>query len=186
MWFGIGIKILLENRQVIELLKSEFKGKSILDCAATDYVSNCEKCHSATGWLYNETCWFRVDEIIPLAQIPHLLPGHLQDNHTVRLALHAYSMEPTFLPRFIADLLAQRSNPAEGWEPSQWICRACFFTLMKHGLVGWFKARLIEDGYVFKENCRSGYNCHTQATLEHAGRLNHLCEPAPLHGDGIE
>jgi len=87
MWFGIGIKILLENRQVIELLKSEFKGKSILDCAATDYVSNCEKCHSATGWLYNETCWFRVDEIIPLAQIPHLLPGHLQDNHTIHCRL---------------------------------------------------------------------------------------------------
>ncbi|KLO09561.1 hypothetical protein SCHPADRAFT_1000186 [Schizopora paradoxa] len=180
-----GLDNLLSKRKVNEVFEGKYKKQAVLDGVSNGYAGQCHKCHKATAWLYNDTCWSDLSEHIPVQLLTRVLPGRLSYNQSACNLLNPYVQAPDFYHRFMEDAFASLNDPASSWLKDEWVCGDCVVHFIKQELFSWFVRQLIHDGHAFKANCWYGFDCRTQRhNPVHAEKLNHLCEPDPSKTDG--
>lgn len=177
--FASGIKHLLKKRNIKQMIQENVGGKVIIEDPSEHYVGICQKCKHANAWLYNNSCWSNLYQVMSVLHFSLLLPGRLSRTMSGTRALDTYVVKQNFHHDLLTDMLAERNDPTNGsWDPHQWVCGWCIVAFVRKGLLGWLVSRLTKDGHAFKENCRYGHNCRKRVRSKtHDERWNHLCEP---------
>ncbi|KLO09560.1 hypothetical protein SCHPADRAFT_560893 [Schizopora paradoxa] len=205
-----GLDDLLIQRNITQMFEGNFGSQVILERVSEDYVTHCHRCHEATAWLYNDTCWSSLEEHIPVRLLVNFLPGLLDQNQSIRFLLQHYARVQVglhFYHKLMEDIFALQSNSALDWRKDEWVCGECVLGFIKRELYGWLVRRQSQgklslstsnfiilicnkDGFARRKNCWYGYKCRTQTRemvgiTPHAQIFNHLCEPDPTKTDNI-